>query len=144
MNLNKSQPIELYPRERQQVNVFLVSKIDVRLDFLKSSRSPRPPPPPPGGSVGLSEKSKVAPPLPLVPRGSKRPSKSAASGRKMCFSRDLRVIFVGIQHGWRVGWTSQKVQGPAPPVAGSLGNPKPSKVHGGGSQLQAVSFIFLS
>ena len=82
-------------------------------------------PPPKTGSLGLLKKSKVQPP----PRGSKRPSKSAESGRKMSFSRDLQVILKGIQRGWRVGWTSQKVQGPTPPPTGSLGNLKKSKVH---------------
>ena len=50
----------------------------------------------------------------------------------MSFLRDLQVVLKGIQRGWRVGWTSQKVQGPTPPVGGSLGNLKTSKVHGGG------------
>ena len=59
-------------------------------------------PTPPSQRVGWTF-GKVQGPTP--PRGSKRPSKSAESGRKMSFSRDLQVILKGIQRGWRVSWT---------------------------------------
>ena len=70
-----------------------------RLDFPKSPRSH---PPLLEGWLDLLGKSKV---WSNPPRVSKRPSKSAASGRKMRFSSDFQVSFMGFSRAWRVDLT---------------------------------------